>query len=354
MECPYKKLGRIGQGAFYSVYRVADKDNNEVAIKPTHNAAELDTLTRIHHPNIIHAIDIIYDQEQACDFLTEDLAYTMPLGTSDLADYLRANPDEATNALYQVLLAFRFLSKQCINHNDFNFENVILIDGRFTLIDFQMCVKYYDRQETQEYRDVTKNFRKLMNVDNKYLDILDNDGIDAFLASGLFEGIYEPSDLEFGSVTIPVLPFTDNNDESIGRQIHNIIRGCNVAAYCLVFDLCYRFLVATRKLDDVDVKAINLIVHDFYRNGYWVDAYNPPKVRYNLAQYLKVFDYILYRPNIYTYAKSKKALLEMGGLLKTLYQYTRADLKVLADQINYKYKSKDYVVEPSFTDSWFP
>lgn len=356
MTCPYQKIDRLGSGSFYTVYRVANAQGQEFALKATKNPTELDTLSRLQHPNIVRALDIIYDPDENCDYLTESLAYTMQIGGTNLYNYMKTATEEQKKlALYQTMLAYRFLSQAGVAHNDFNLGNMILVDDRWVLIDFQTCTKYYDGQETFEYRSIPESFSIHLDIDETYINLLDQKkGIDKFLASEFFDGLFDSNDLELGFVNTVELPFMDSTDETIAQKIHLLIRGNSVESYCLIFDLCYRFLASTGELTDVDVMAINLIVFDFYRDNYRRNYYSPPKIRFDLTKYLQVFNYILYRPNIFTYARSKDALLVLGELLKTPYAYSRANLKILADDINSRYRSGFFSVKPEFTDLWFP
>jgi len=354
MNCPFQSLGIIGKGSTASAFRVVDKHDQKFILKATNNIAELDTLTRLRHPNIIRALDIIYDPEGDCDFLPEKFGYTMEIGGVNLLEYIKkATELERKSALYQILLAFRFLSIQGVVHGDYFLGNVILMNGRWVLIDFAACEKYYDTQSRSEYIEVIKSFPITPKISKDNMTLAFND-LDLFLSSEYFDGIHDPNDFNLGSTIIPQLPFIDNSDTSIGRRIHDIIKGNKVPAYCLIFDLCYRFMAATGELLDDDISIINCIVDEFYHDGHNLRTYIPPRMTYDIGAYMKIFDYILYRPNIYTYATSEQALLELGSVLRSPYDYTKSDLKVIADDINYKYESEFFFVPPEFTDLWFP
>lgn len=138
-------LGSIaGEGATGTVYRVIDKD--ELAIKLIPRARidcerleqitrELRCLSEVHHAHIIHFSKVVISPLY--------VGLVMDCARTDLYNYLLANgrlcePD-AQQKLSQLVSAVDSLHSSSILHRDIKLENVVGVENKLVLCDFEMC-----------------------------------------------------------------------------------------------------------------------------------------------------------------------------------------------------------------------
>ena len=172
--CGYQARQRAGKGSYGFVYEVGDKYNNLFAFKyilPDKNyklyglddLIEIDILTRINHPYIIHASKIVTSRN--CEI--DGLAIVLPLADRTLHDIIRdrnLTTDYKLPIIYKLALALKFMHQHNILHLDIKSANVVLqglkenipyfIDfGLSMIVDDIVCGKY-DKQlrVTVDYR----------------------------------------------------------------------------------------------------------------------------------------------------------------------------------------------------------
>lgn len=355
--CPYDLLGIVGKGRFYTVRRVSNRKNMELAIKSTTSVAEMDTLVRLNHPNIIHAYEILDNRYRQCKFLQATINYTMPIGSMNWAQFMKSNPSKEDKIVsyYQILLGLNFLSENKLRHEDIHGGNIVLVNGVWKLIDFQM-VKNVGIKSVEEVGNFLGYLRDEEGVDVRINKPYGTVTIEDILSIPYFEGIYNKEDLKLGSIKIPELPFIDLRDDTIGYMINDLIMNNKnfipyMDKYMLTFDVCYRFLAKTGKLEREDIEILYLVVNSYY---------GETTLDKESWDYIKVLDYIIHRPSILDYSNSEETLTVAGNLLRNPYEYTKNDLKAMVDEINIKHEPVDlasyinFQANEEFTHIWFP
>lgn len=172
-NCGYDNIKRKGRGAYGYVYQVLDKYGEYYAFKyilhdesyklrGLDNLHEIDIISRINHPYIIHTERII--TRHICNI--EGLALLFPLADRSLYDILSTNmtTEEKLPILYQIASGIDFLHQNNILHLDIKVENVILRGiGNYHpyLIDFglSLFVDNAAEGEYDQYVKVTLDYR---------------------------------------------------------------------------------------------------------------------------------------------------------------------------------------------------
>lgn len=146
--CGYKQINKKGSGSYGLVFEVENNEGDLYAFKYVkdrtddfflgiENLIELDILSRIVHPNIIHQIEIITDAE--CEKL-DGIAIILPLADRTLADIKRETTDFKLPFLYKTAEALKFLHDNNILHLDIKDKNVVLQGKNSLLIDFGLSL----------------------------------------------------------------------------------------------------------------------------------------------------------------------------------------------------------------------
>jgi serine/threonine protein kinase len=146
----YSLIRQIGVGGFSAVCLVRHRITNaELACKivmrnsltDPHSFARLEQevrlLEQIHHPNIVHVIDVIF--QDAFIFVLMEYCSGGELFTY-LAENGRLREDECQRVFADIVSAISYLHARGISHRDLKPEN-ILLDGRMVpkVADFGLC-----------------------------------------------------------------------------------------------------------------------------------------------------------------------------------------------------------------------
>lgn len=136
--CGFEPIQRKGQGRYGFVYEVGDAKGDLFAFKyilpdasyqefGLNSLTEIDILSRVNHPHIIHAAKIITPQN--CDI--DGLAVILPLADRTLFDIIK-DPMLTTEyklpILYKLATALEFMHRSHILHLDIKSTNVVLQD----------------------------------------------------------------------------------------------------------------------------------------------------------------------------------------------------------------------------------
>lgn len=172
--CGYEARQRIGEGAYGFVYEVGDNSGNLFAFKYVlpdakyetrglDNLTEIDILSRVYHPHIIHASKIINSNN--CEII--GLALVLPLADRTLYDVTydrNLTTENKLPILYELSTALQFMHRSNILHLDIKSANVVIqgmkenipyfIDfGLSMIVDDVITGKYSDQiRVTVDYR----------------------------------------------------------------------------------------------------------------------------------------------------------------------------------------------------------
>lgn len=154
--CGYNALKRIGAGTYGFVYEVSDKLGNVYAFKymlphtdykstGLSDLIEIDVLSRLDHPHILHAAHIITPFN--CNI--NGMALVLPLADGSLYDRLRRH--DMTTAmklpiLYKLACALEFMHANGVMHLDIKSTNVVMRDMHPYFIDFGVSLETQDVQ----------------------------------------------------------------------------------------------------------------------------------------------------------------------------------------------------------------
>lgn len=142
----YEIVSRLGQGGMAIVYaarhivsgrtralKIAKSDNGaEEALR-----GEYQALSALDHPNVVRVIDLTKMVEGRLTLVMERV------GGENLRQWLAANPEPESNTqrrLAEDLLAgLEYLEQKGITHKDLKPDNLLVADGRLTIIDFSLA-----------------------------------------------------------------------------------------------------------------------------------------------------------------------------------------------------------------------
>jgi serine/threonine protein kinase len=178
-DCGYKPIRKKGQGTYGVVYEVGDMDGDLFAFKyilpdPYYkiygidNLNEIDILSRVNHPYIIHAPKIITARNCKID----GIAVILPLADRTLNDIIgdvRATTETKIPIIYKLATALEFLHRAGILHLDIKGSNVVLQDINANhpyLIDFGLSMFVDDASIGRYNSDV------LVTIDHRPPEIL--------------------------------------------------------------------------------------------------------------------------------------------------------------------------------------
>lgn len=151
--CGYEAIQRKGRGTYGFVYEVGDARGDLFAFKyilpdvsyetlGLDSLNEIDILSRVDHPYIIHAAKIITAHN--CEI--DGLAVVLPLADRTLFDIIRdphITTDDKLPILYKLATALEFLHRNNILHLDIKATNVVLqgiAENHPYLIDFGLSM----------------------------------------------------------------------------------------------------------------------------------------------------------------------------------------------------------------------
>lgn len=155
-----KFIKKLGSGGFGTVYEALDQTtNSRIAVKVVlndkngiRNLIEIDTMSRINHPNIIGLISVSYE--------TNKTILLMPLGESLIAT-LTLNPKMRIRDLISAVV---YLHNHGLYHCDLKSENMVIIDDHLLLIDFGLTNGEWSHQPcAQSLMEAPPEYVKLIN-----------------------------------------------------------------------------------------------------------------------------------------------------------------------------------------------
>jgi serine/threonine protein kinase len=150
----YKKLEKIGEGTYATVYKAQDESTRQlVALKeirlnpdegaPSTALREISFMRELSHPNIVKLIEVIHTPQSLClvfELLQHDLKH--------LLDTRRAHKQAFTieqikSVMYQILSGLAFCHDRKILHRDLKPQNLLLSsEGHVKLADFGLARGY--------------------------------------------------------------------------------------------------------------------------------------------------------------------------------------------------------------------
>lgn len=149
-RCGYEPIQRKGRGSYGFVYEVGDAQGDLFAFKyilpdqsykilGLDSLNEVDILSRIHHPHILHAANIITPHN--CEI--EGMAIVLPLADRTIYDII-TDPMMATEnklpLLFKLATALDFMHRSHILHLDIKSTNVVLQGNTPYFIDFGLSM----------------------------------------------------------------------------------------------------------------------------------------------------------------------------------------------------------------------
>ena len=162
--CRYQLVKEIGRGTFGIVFEAVDSNGKHVSVKaiphdPHFKSTELDILSSIDHPNVLHLRGSFFLRTESNLFLNivSDL---MPM---DLTQFMRERPQSPQLAkvfIFQLFRALAYIHSKGICHRDVKPSNV-LVDpdtGRAQLCDFGSAVREIPGQSYVSYI-ATRSYR---------------------------------------------------------------------------------------------------------------------------------------------------------------------------------------------------
>lgn len=134
----------LGSGTSGEVWRVKDKNNNDVAVKlakldPEKDMGVLDSsiiqeaaiLTKLDHPNIVKLLDVVLSNK--------NMGLVLPLAARTLRDYIKNMPKDRETVLrnakivtLQFARAIQYLQSMDVLHGDYKPENTLIFEDTDT------------------------------------------------------------------------------------------------------------------------------------------------------------------------------------------------------------------------------
>lgn len=152
--CNYKHISKRGSGTYGLIYETTDNNGNLYASKYINkdedynyfgisSLNEIDILSRIRHPNIIHVIEIITGDKCKID----GIILILPLAEKTLHDII-LNPNLTTDQkipiIYKLAEAVKFMHANNLLHLDIKSSNVVINNNEPLLIDFGLSMMVDD------------------------------------------------------------------------------------------------------------------------------------------------------------------------------------------------------------------
>jgi len=146
----YEILGRLGQGGMAIVYaakHVISGRTRALKIARSSSAAEdairgeYEALVRLDHPNVVRVIDLTKMVEGRTTLVMERVGgETLRQWRARLtAESLRADPSVERRLAEDLLAGLEYLELQGVTHKDLKPDNLLVGDGRLTIIDFSLA-----------------------------------------------------------------------------------------------------------------------------------------------------------------------------------------------------------------------
>ena len=163
-QCGYPPINKLGGGAYGIIYRV-EREGNQYAAKYYRpkpdddkiDLMEIDIECRLHHPNLIHALDIL----TPLDCSINSIAIVLPLANSTLKlgwipTMFKLRP------MYEAALGLKFLHSNNILHLDIKPDNIAIFkDGNVRhakLIDFGVSAYMENNRYVSKYLVGTERY----------------------------------------------------------------------------------------------------------------------------------------------------------------------------------------------------
>lgn len=146
----YKKLEKIGEGTYASVFRAQDENGQFVALKeirlnpeegaPSTALREISFMRELSHPNIVKLIEVIHTPQSLClvfELLREDLKHLLDTRRSMKKPF---SMPQIQSVMYQIISGLAFCHDRKILHRDLKPQNLLLSsDGHVKLADFGLA-----------------------------------------------------------------------------------------------------------------------------------------------------------------------------------------------------------------------
>lgn len=292
--CGYDPIERKGRGTYGFVYEVGDIDGNLFAFKyilPDPNQeqegfdglSEIDILSRVHHPYIIHTERIITTHD--CEI--DGMAVVLPLANRTLFDTIQdplMTTDDKLPLLFKLVTALEFMHRSRILHLDIKGTNVVIRGNIPFFIDFGLSM-VVDNTTVGAYNPalkVTSDHRppEILvggRIYNAAVDVWAFGIMMLYVLSG--QGIFE---VDFSTITDVKLSAYVINLFSDPTTISRLLEGVREERRPLIIDLLTRVLRIdpNQRLTAQEMYAHPLF--DEYRTP--VDGYlDNPKIGHNYA-----------------------------------------------------------------------
>lgn len=159
----YTVIKKLGEGGYGSVYLTKAADGEELAVKELEvkekgfpSLIEAYIMSAISHPNLVHAIEIVAEQDKCFIY--------QPLAKCDLGHFCRKkrnlpSPSTLREWSFSLVQAIACLHQQGIVHGDVKGSNVLLFNNDIKLTDFGLSQKIWD--EKPSFRCCTSTHRPL-------------------------------------------------------------------------------------------------------------------------------------------------------------------------------------------------
>lgn len=146
-SCGFDIKDQSGQGSYGIIYSVIDANDNPYAFKyikrenyhiyGSDELTEIDILSRIEHPHILHRIKIVTPYN--CNI--ENVGIILPLGNNTLENYISSsNTSDKIKIIYKLASALDFMHENGILHLDIKNNNIIMIGTEPYFIDFGLSM----------------------------------------------------------------------------------------------------------------------------------------------------------------------------------------------------------------------
>lgn len=147
----YKKLEKIGEGTYATVYRAQDETTGQqVALKeirlnpdegaPSTALREISFMRELSHPNIVKLIEVIHTPQSLClvfELLQHDLKYLLDMRRKQKKPF---SLEQIQSVMYQILSGLAFCHDRKILHRDLKPQNLLLsAEGHVKLADFGLA-----------------------------------------------------------------------------------------------------------------------------------------------------------------------------------------------------------------------